>query len=191
MPRSAYPVLRSASVALALVLASACGGDDTSGDARSTVGGDSAAAAAAPSPAPPPAASRDDGTDSAAIANYRLDMDKVRGLQRAAVALHELNQRHPEIRERVSADTFDLDAVLANMNAEPEVRRAIEGAGISTRDYVLGTMALMQAAISHQLSKGGMSVPPGVSEENRRFMAEHEAEIEQVMAAMPKDDAEP
>jgi hypothetical protein len=179
---------RALAMVAVVLLAAACGGGDAADDATPA---DSAGAAASPSSAPTAAPDRDDDdgeVDSAAIANYRLDMDKVRGLQRAAVNLHELQQRRPELAQRMESDNLDWSEIKARIDREPEVRRAIESAGISSRDYVLGMMSLIQASMAHELSKAGMNAPAGVSEHNRRFMAEHEAEVREVMEAMPSDD---
>lgn len=181
---------RALAMAAVVLLAAACGGGDAADDATPA---DSATGQASTSSSAPPAASdRDDdddgAVDSAAISNYRLDMDKVRGIQRAAVNLHELQQRRPDLAQRMDSDNLDWAEIKARIDREPEVRRAIESAGISSRDYVLGMMALIQASMAHELAKAGMNVPAGVSEHNRRFMAEHEAEVRQVMEAMPSDD---
>lgn len=167
-----FPLL----AALTLV---ACGGDT---DAPDPV----APAAEAPARPAPTDAPADAGVDEAALAAYTLDMDKVERWQRAAENLEQLTAENPGLQESWDAEAADaesFDDMLAQIGREPEVRRAIESAGLSLRDYVLTNLALLQAMVAQSALEmnPGSPAPEGVNPENVAFVRENRARLEAML----------
>ena len=191
MPRA----LRLLALLLALPLA-ACGDDAA----------DVPATADVENPAASPADALDAGAlpdardllgspeDEAALAAYPLSMERLERWQRAAQNLQEVATANPALAatwEAQNTDAESLDEIVGRIEREPEARRAIESAGIAPRDYVLTSMALIQAMFAMAAVDMGQSegVPDGVNPENVAFVREHRADIEAMMTAM--QEAEP
>jgi hypothetical protein len=176
----------------AVVLLAACGGGDESGG-QAAAGGDAAPKTAAPAPPPPPPPADEGPIDEAAIQSYRLEIGKMRRWKQAVANLMELKRTRPEVTEalEMNMEEFDANQVVARINSVPEARRAIESAGISARDYVLTIPALVGALFVHGMREGGMNVGgsgPDINEDNVKFVAEHQAEIEQMMKDIERMD---
>lgn len=85
-----------------------------------------------------------------------------------------------------------LDEMTARVDEEPELRRAVEGAGLSTREWVVLTNVLIYGYYEHllrQLTLEGRVRPRGwVSRANRRFVRAHAEEIETMLQEMERLD---
>ncbi|MBA3645094.1 MAG: hypothetical protein H0W63_02840 [Gemmatimonadaceae bacterium] len=68
-----------------------------------------------------------------------------------------------------------VDRAVARLESSPRARRAIEGAGLSVRDFVLETVALAQAVQAAQL--GRSTVASGVGAENFAFVERYRDRI--------------
>lgn len=177
--------LRLLPLAAALILA-ACGDD-----AADAPGAD-APAVEAPGTANPldPGASPGQALtdDEAALASYTLTMERVEAWSRASQNLQRLAEEDPALAERWDAENADaesFDEMIAQIEAEPRARAAVEEAGISVRDYVLTTMALLQAMFAQAAMDMTQDapVPEGVNPANVQFVRDHQAEIQALFEA--------
>jgi hypothetical protein len=128
------------------------------------------------------------------IANYKLTMDAVRKFAQASKTMKQYEKDHPELNQDDEEDDNDddsasLDDMEAKIASIPEARKAIEGAGLSVREYVVITFAMLQSAISQYAIEQGadpakIARDAGVHPANVTFYKEHKAEIEALTADM-------
>jgi len=78
-----------------------------------------------------------------------------------------------------------IDKVVAKADASPPVKAAIQGGGMTTREYVVFSMSLLQAGIAAWgMEQPGGKLPPDVSKANVDFYKSHKAAIDKL--ASPK-----
>ncbi len=127
------------------------------------------------------------------IANYKLTMDAVRKFAQASKTMKQYEKDHPELNQDEEDDNDDDSASLDDMEAKlasvPAARKAIEAAGLSVREYVVITFAMLQSAISQYAIEQGadpakIARDAGVHPANVTFYKEHKAEIEALTADM-------
>lgn len=175
---------RSACIAL-LALVVACGGGEDPPDAAAD--------------GERPAAMERTGAearDAAAVRDFRLTMDHVRGYAAATENVMNRAAADPAFRERVGALHDDGDAsmeeLIRRMEGVPELRREIERAGISAEDY-MKTVVSMAAIGAHVMMREmghEAEADEWVSERNLAFFEENRAEIEEVMQRVQEMDHE-
>lgn len=170
-----------AAVGLALILiAAACGKKaDSSGDAQ--------VPEVSTADVPDVAAGGSGDADARELARYRLTMADVRKVAAVQEKWRRLLEQHPELaRDDDDAaevsETEWLDQTQAAIERVPEARRVIREAGMDVREFLLVSMALIQAWGGQALVQQG-SNPDAVARElminpaNLRFVKEHEAEL--------------
>jgi DNA-binding protein len=96
-------------------------------------------------------------------------------------------QAHPDQAKQMEADPDEdltLAQSIAKLDQMPEVVAVLKKDGLSTHDYVVGSMALLQAGASAYVVKAkGATVwadlrARGINTDNVRFYMEHEKEIQ-------------
>lgn len=137
----------------------------------------------------PICAAPSDDADLRELSRYSLTMTDVR---KFAAANAEL-AKHPkaaqdEDEEAGGGDGESLDEMAARIGRIPEARKAIEGAGLTVRQYAVITMALFQAAFAQYAVEQGADInkvakDAGVNPANIRFVKEHKAELEKLKPA--------
>lgn len=130
----------------------------------------------------PPAA------DMQAIQNYHLTDAGLTKFMQATRNIAHVAMQHPEIaksEEGNNAKTLaDMEAVY---NRHPEVKQAITSAGMSSREYILFSMAVFQAGMAAGMQEQmGGKLPDGVSAANVEFFKKHEAEMKKFGDEMQK-----
>jgi hypothetical protein len=121
-----------------------------------------------------------------AVANYRLTTASLDKFVRATNALKQLEGEEFDIEDRFeSEDPEDMNIadIAAAMDSEPRIKSAINGAGMSSREYITFIMAMVQATIgSVMVQMGGEQalndMAPGVLKDNIRFFTQHRAAFE-------------
>lgn len=76
-----------------------------------------------------------------------------------------------------------LASLAAKMDAVPAVKAAINSAGITTREYLVFSFALLQAGIAAAIP--GANLPAGVGAANVAFVKAHKPAIDALGAATP------
>ena len=189
--------LHTSTLVFAAFLFTACA--DKTGSART----DTAAVASTPTASAPGAASSDDG-DLSDVQSYRLTMDKVDKYLAAQRNLGlRMKSMSPEEREALKAradaesDTDggeSLDAMARRIDAEPALASAVREAGLSTREYAVLTMALVQSS----MAAGVLKTRPNENQdslvremkantENVRFIQQNEAELQRKQQALAEE----
>ncbi len=120
------------------------------------------------------------------LSRYTLTMTDLRKFAAANASL----AKHPKAEESEDADDSEndnesLDEMAARIGRIPEARQAIEGAGLTVRQYAVITMALFQAAFAQYAVEQGADIDKvardaGVNPANIRFVKEHKAELEKL-----------
>lgn len=126
----------------ALVLLAACEGQTARPRAEPSVAGGFASAATAEAVA-----------KSVEPGAYRLTMDAVRRTLAAQRNLALATGADP--RAAAPQGTEALDAQVAQLNASPELRRAVEEAGLTPREHVVASWVLFQAGVAQGVIDGG------------------------------------
>ncbi len=114
--------------------------------------------------------------------NYVLTMDKIQKLGHATKALEDLSKKHPEYSGISGSKT--LDEMDHKMGALPDVVSALAADGLKPREYAVGMMALVQAAMAVGFKKSGTykDYPPDmlklVSKANLAFVEQHWDQIQ-------------
>ena len=115
--------------------------------------------------------------DTQEISNYVLTDAGLARYKQAAQALGAL-------RKQVSANCDDdddsnpqsIDQLVAKFNSHAGAKAALQGAGMTTREYIVFSMSIFQTGMaSWALSQPGGKLPPGVSMANVNFYRKNEA----------------
>ena len=140
-----------------------------------------------------PAASAQEGPEALrqmfsdpALANYRLTTANLTKFVAATQALKALEGQGIELEDRFDTDddeNISITAIADAFDSEPEVRDAINSAGMSTRDYVTFLVSTMQAMFgSLMVQIGGddalANMPAGVLKQNIEFFLENQDAFE-------------
>jgi hypothetical protein len=121
-----------------------------------------------------------------ALRDYRLTSANLDKFIRATNALKALEDEDIDIEDRLNMDDpadVDLGEIAAAFDSEPRIKNAINGAGMSSRDYVTFLFSMMQAMFgSVMVQMGGEQalndMANGVLKDNIRFFTENQAAFE-------------
>jgi hypothetical protein len=139
-----------------------------------------------------------DDKDSKAVSAYTLTMPKYKKLMQAMLNIGKAVQKDSTLASAIEdSGNKSLDQMTAAYNAKPQIRNAIAAAGLTSREFAVGEMALLQTGMSYGLMKqykmtaDSVHKATGVSMANLEFYRTNEAEIDrltkQMEAQMPKD----
>jgi hypothetical protein len=177
MMRLDAPTLRGGAVLAFALVVGGC-------DKKAGSGSDAAAVPDVSADAPDAAAGSVDD-DQREISRHQLTTADLRKLTRAHENMKRLVQQQraaPESEEEFAPGAESLSDIAAEIERTPQMRKAVEDAGLTARQYALMSFALMQASVADLLVKQGAK-PDSVASElgihpaNLRFVREHEAEI--------------
>lgn len=131
------------------------------------------------------------------LAGYRLTMDNIRKAAAAGAKLNVL-ESDPRIKAVMeSQEATSITDAIKKLNALPEARAAVEGSGLTAKDFLFTAVQLGYTAAAVRLqamggeaAKATAKIP--TSPQNMEFYAAHKAEIEPLEAEMhrSKDDDE-
>lgn len=153
--------------------------------------GDSEPAPAAQDPAEAhasaPRLGESNEADVTEVADYVLTMDDVRRMHQAQLDIYEAMQANPALAQTasMSAEEFSLDAMETRFAGVPEIRTAIEGAGLEVREYGLIMLALFQASFAQaSLDMGAQRdtvlAATRMNPDNLEFVRTHRTELQQM-----------
>lgn len=123
------------------------------------------------------------------LSRYELTMSDFRkyAAATASLAKHVKTQDEYADEELVDdvADAESLDDMAARIGRTPETRKAIESSGLTVRQYMVISMALLQAtfaqyAVDQGADPAKVAKDAGVNPANLEFVKEHRAEIEKL-----------
>ncbi|HEX7114151.1 MAG TPA: hypothetical protein VF193_03380 [Steroidobacter sp.] len=129
------------------------------------------------------------------IADYRLNIEVVRKWAKAAKGLKRLERDYPELGDADFSDSASLDDMAAFFDDIPEASDAIRKAGLDTREYVVVSFAIMQAAMAQWLMEQGtprekIAAEMGIHPANLAFVEKHKAELEAINKEIAKIEKE-
>jgi hypothetical protein len=121
-----------------------------------------------------------------ALANYRLTSGNLDKFVRATNALKQLEDEDIDIEDHVNMDNpedIDLGEIAAAFDSEPRIKSAINGAGMTSREYVTFLFSMMQAMFGHMMVQMGgeqalAGMPNGALKENIQFFVANQAAFE-------------
>jgi len=123
-------------------------------------------------------------SDLRELSRYALTVERVRALTDGIRALCNLAQKDPgAIKSMATEKAETLSESVTRLEGNAIVAKALKDAGLTVKDYVIGTVALAQAYNAADLKKSGLAysdqfpVPP----ENVAFVESHPSEISAVM----------
>ena len=89
-----------------------------------------------------------------ALANYRLTSANLEKFVAATNALKALEDEDIDIEDRLEMDDpedIDLNEIAAAFDSEPRIKSAINGAGMTSREYVTFLFSMMQAMFASMM----------------------------------------
>jgi hypothetical protein len=129
-------------------------------------------------------AQAEDDPDLKAYSSYQLTMPKYRKYLAAMVNMAQAAEHNPAVgRAFEGSGEQSIDQTVAAFNRVPEMRRAISGAGLTTRDFVLTQGTFLQTGLAYGLMKQAGLSPDSVvkttqvSRSNLEFYRKNEVEM--------------
>jgi len=125
------------------------------------------------------------------LAAFRLSMEKLSKAATAGKILEELAETDPSLKGVAEFDKQkgpqSVDQAVNRIDGHPQAQKAIQSAGLSTRDYVLTMYCFVQSTLALLLKEDGGEKrdPPGASEENVVFVKNHLKEINRLFSDKP------
>lgn len=148
--------------------------------------------------APARAAAQD--ADAREVSAYRLTEATLAKFIRASRAMAAVATTMRDTADDDEDDDGDEDddddtsiaSITAFYDTTPAARRAITGAGLSTREFVVFTFALLQAGMGAWLveQQGWSKLPPDFARANVEFYQRHKALLDSLTAELRQDDEE-
>jgi hypothetical protein len=129
-------------------------------------------------------------SDTREIGSYVLNEA---GLAKYAAATRNLGEITDQLPDNCDdeEDVQSLDDAAARLDAIPDVRAAIESAGMASREYVLFSFSLFQNGMAAWvLSQPGGTLPPDTSMANVEFYRAHEASLQELGSLTQPGDCE-
>lgn len=129
-------------------------------------------------------------SDTREVNNYVLTEQSLANFTQASSKLHALeDQTTGNCAEGENPES--LDEMAARLDAVPGATQAIESAGMTTREYFVFSLSLLQNGMAAwALEQPGGELPPGTSMANVEFYRAHETEFQQLGRASEPDDCE-
>lgn len=130
--------------------------------------------------------------DTREIATYRLTDSTLTRYLRASRALAAVPTPRSAEDEK-DEDDPSIALIAAKYDSIPAARRAITGAGLTTREYVVFTFALFQAGMAAWVveQQGWSKLPPDVARANVEFYQRHKAQIDSMTAEIKNRNDDP
>src|ERR1700682_516686 len=156
-----------------------------------------------PAPAKSPSRAKVPSSDEKEIQSFVLTtgfLDKMVAIQESATRLEET---HPELKKQAEAsqhrgeDDNSLYGMVKRIESVPQSVKIIKAQGLTPRQYMVGTMALVQVSFYWAFKKQtpDLKAPEGMNMPNVAFIETHQAELEKFQQRMdaikskPKNDA--
>jgi hypothetical protein len=121
---------------------------------------------------------------SAGLARYTLATKNLAALPAAQARACEEDGDDDD-----DADAQSIGDMVAKLESVPGAKAAVQGAGLTMREYVVFTMSLLQNGLAAwAVTQPGGKLPPGVSKANVEFVQAHDADLKQLQQYSRNDD---
>jgi hypothetical protein len=126
-----------------------------------------------------PARAEAPDADAQEISRYALTDA---GLAKYTAATQKLGKLAASVNSKCDdATSSSLSETVAKVDATPGVKAAIQSAGMTTREYIVFSMSLLQVGLAAWgLDQPGGTLAPGVSMDNVKFYRAHKAALEKL-----------
>jgi hypothetical protein len=143
-----------------------------------------ALAFALPAVAAGPGALMDQG-DQQALHDYGLTPAKIEKLTKIGVKMGAYIKVHPEARHSDIMKGNTLDDSVKAIQAKPEIMTMLKSEGVSPRDFMLGTLSMMQAGmlVRMRAQYPDAKMPDNTNPKNLDLVAKHPDLTQKWMAA--------
>lgn len=128
----------------------------------------------------------DAASDLETVSRYHLN-DRVLSRYAAVIRnLVALQKRQPDLARKIASEgggqVTSIADVVAKVNKYPELRDAITAGGMTVKDYVVCSYALIQTAIYAAVAARGdwSKIPSGVPTQNVRYYLKNRAKFDQL-----------
>ena len=127
--------------------------------------------------------------DSGEVSRYTLTEAGLAKYTEATKKLAALPGEGVDACDDDDAEGASLDQMAARLDAVPAAKAAVQSAGMTSREYVLFSMSLLQSAMgAWAASQPGGALPEGVSKANVDFLKKHDAELKQLEGLTDEND---
>ena len=122
----------------------------------------------------------------AAVMNYTLTMPKVDAWARAGIDAAQALKARKTPPPDPECEAKTIDEMAAQLDAIPELRRAIRKAGLSTKEYALLGMVIMQVQMFDAIAGADPTakLPYNMNPANLAFARANKAALEQKLRAV-------
>ena len=126
----------------------------------------------------------DGKADMKEVQSFQLTEKRLDQFAQAVRNMAEAAQKHPELAKQDNSlgPNASINDMVAAFDKIPPIKKAVESAGMSTREFVLFQMAIFSAGMGHYLVQQGQKLPPEFSAEQAKFYKDHEEKFK-VLAA--------
>ncbi len=134
-----------------------------------------------------PAPAQSQASADAALETYQLTMANVRKMGTGYEKMDAALKANPALAAKLAKQegASSVQDVVNRFDAEPVLRQAIAGAGLSTRDLVLTQFATFTAGLNDFAVKSGAKPPTApAAAANLRLYQQNRAEFEQLGARL-------
>lgn len=138
------------------------------------------------------------GPELKEVSSFKLDMKFVQNLSAATYEVKTYEDAHPDTTPKIEGDPRDdtdtLDRRVARISKMPDVLTILKKHGLTAYDYVVGSVALLQASGGAMMvqARGDDAWPElqarGINTDNVRFYMAHQDEIEKLAGYDPSFD---
>jgi hypothetical protein len=129
--------------------------------------------------APRPAQAQDAGAQE--VSRYMLTEAGLAKYSQATKQLAALPAQERGACDEEDTEAQSLDDMAAKLDGVPGARAAIQSAGMTSREYVVFSLSLLQNGMAAwAVDQPGGKLPPGVSKANVDFVKKHDAELKQL-----------
>lgn len=151
-------------------------------------------------PLPTPAASTEKEADSEEIQSYRLSLQTLKKIEKVYTSLDAMVAAEPGLQEkldRLAASQEDsgpttIAEAVAQLDSVPAIQKAIRSSALTSREFVVFTVAFGTAGLGDYAVSQGQQLPPDIPPAvaaNIRWFQDNRAEIDRVQAEMEKLEA--
>jgi hypothetical protein len=115
------------------------------------------------------------------VSRYTLTEAGLAKYSRATKGLAALPDQERGACDEEGTEAQSLDDMAAKLDGVPGARAAIQSAGMTSREYVVFSLSLLQNGMAAwAVDQPGGKLPPGVSRANVDFVMKHDAELKQL-----------
>ena len=125
--------------------------------------------------------------DAQEVLRYTLTESGLAKYSQATKQLAALPKQERGACDEEGKEAQSLDEMAAKLDSVPGARAAIQSAGMTSREYMVFSLSLLQNGMAAwAVSQPGGTLPPGASRANVDFLKKHDAELKQLERLTPK-----